>query len=59
MTGCDLLRRTCQVGPSRQSMAVETMDVDPEEQLSFLRMCCLDTLKEQLASFDLNAIPGH
>ena len=36
-------------------MAVETMDVDPEEQLSFLRMCCFDTLKEQLASFDLNA----
>ena len=35
--------------------AVETMDVDLEEQLSFLQTSHLDILKEQLASLDLNA----
>jgi hypothetical protein len=43
------------------SMAVATMDVDPEEQLSFLRTCHLNILiQEQLASLNLNAqLPTH
>ncbi len=48
MTGCD-----SRVVASM--LAVETMNVDPEERLLFLRTSHLDILKEQLASLDLNA----